>query len=639
MALGAGLVLAAAAVIGALRLPRRIGPDVIARQLDRALPATEESAELLLRSPADLTLLERLERARVDRALASQPFPRLPDRQAAVFAAGGAVALLSGFVLLRPPAPPTRPSPIEAVAPVASMPPEIAGVTVEIRPPGYTGRPARRQQEWELDVVEGSVVRWTVQFRGMPAAARIMTSMGDTLALTRGASGAASARLTARRSTLYEVVFDSTPAREIHRLIVRADQPPAVTVLRPAPRTRIEHGAPLRVAVEVLARDDHGIADVEIVATVTSGEGESVRFREQRIPLVPARQTGDGPERDGTVFRAMLDLAALDLRPGDELYFHALARDRRRPEPNEGRSGTVFISLADTAAAGSGLIAGISLPAAPEYFRSQRQIIIDTERLIADAKSLPVDIFRERANGIGMDQGLLRLRYGQFTGEEFEEEVSPDEVHDDDDPENATLLSPSVRTRLKAAIAEMWEAELRLRTYRPAEALPFEYRALELIKSIQQESRVYVQRAGFEPPPLEPDRKRLTGETRAVRSRSITDSAPDDPPRADTRRALEALGELALGAGASQAHRAAFAAAESELAALAAQGEPAALDGLRRMRVLIAALRSGAACADCVAATEAALVAALPPAAARPAPRGRSGSLARRYAEILAAEP
>src|SRR5690606_27385490 len=266
----------------------------------------------------------------------------------------------------------------------------------------------------------------------------------------------------------------------------------------------------------------------------------------------------------------------------DELYFHALARDRRRPEPNEGRSGTVFISLADTAAAGSGLIAGISLPAAPEYFRSQRQIIIDTERLIADAKSLPADIFRERANGIGIDQGLLRLRYGQFTGEEFEESVSTDEAHDHDDPENATLLAPSVRTRLNAAIAEMWEAELRLRTYRPTEALPYEYRALELIKSIQQESRVYVQRAGFEPPPLEPDRKRLTGETRAVRSRSVSDSAPHDPPRAGTRRALDALRQLATGSGASTAHRAALEAGESELAALAAQGEPAALDGLRR---------------------------------------------------------
>jgi len=38
------------------------------------------------------------------------------------------------------------------------------------------------------------------------------------------------------------------------------------------------------------------------------------------------------------------------------------------------------------------------------------------------------------------------------------------------------------------------EAELRLRTYEPRAALPFEYRALELLKVAQQAARIYVKR-------------------------------------------------------------------------------------------------------------------------------------------------
>jgi hypothetical protein len=57
----------------------------------------------------------------------------------------------------------------------------------------------------------------------------------------------------------------------------------------------------------------------------------------------------------------------------------------------------------------------------------------------------------------------------------------------------------------------MWRAEGELRLYRPDESLPHQYEALALIKRVQNRSRVYVARVGFEPTPVDPSR-RLTGE-------------------------------------------------------------------------------------------------------------------------------
>src|SRR5690606_781903 len=56
----------------------------------------------------------------------------------------------------------------------------------------------------------------------------------------------------------------------------------------------------------------------------------------------------------------------------------------------------------------------------PAYFRSQRQIIIDAEALLEEKPRLASEEFERRSDLIGVDQRLLRLRYGQFLGEESE---------------------------------------------------------------------------------------------------------------------------------------------------------------------------------------------------------------------------
>jgi hypothetical protein len=80
-----------------------------------------------------------------------------------------------------------------------------------------------------------------------------------------------------------------------------------------------------------------------------------------------------------------------------------------------------------------------------------------------------------------------------------------------DNAEDATFLEPAVKEQLKATLTEMWKAELHLRMYKPVDALPFEYKALRLLKDLQQKSRAYVAKTSYNPPPIKIE-KRLTGD-------------------------------------------------------------------------------------------------------------------------------
>ena len=635
IAVGASLVVAARAIRASPR------PAAIARHLDRADPALEDSSELLLADPADLGLTDRLERERAARALAARPpaLGALPDRTAIRMAmagfAGFIAALTAGVAGTLGTA---RGAGADANAPVASSAPgsgtaaRVRALTITIQPPRYTRRPERRQHGWDLDVEEGARITWAIELDPAGTASRLVMSTGDTVALAPGSGTTLTGSATARVSALYQLVHGDGDG-EYHRLLVRPDEAPSVTVLRPAPRSTIATGAARRVAVEALVEDDHAVAGAGLVATVTTGEGEGVRFRELRLPL------GTGTrQRGGTLFRRTLDLDSLGMSPGDELYFHAVAQDTRTPRPNEGRSETVFIALADTAARAGADFGGLAISTLPEYFRSQRQIIIDTERLIADAAALPADVFRERANAIGMDQGLLRLRYGAFTGEEFESSVEPDEAHQHDSEESATLLAPATKATLKGAIAQMWEAELRLRTYRPKEALPHEQRALELLKAVQQASRSYVQRVGFGPPPLEPARKRLSGKLDGIRSREVRDTVQLPPRQPAIAAALERTAALAAGIPAATADLDLLDRAADEIArqpAGSGEGPAAQLDAIRAVRALASSLRSGRACPGCAGAALRALAGRLDPAPPSASPRAPAGPLARRYLDLI----
>jgi hypothetical protein len=121
---------------------------------------------------------------------------------------------------------------------------------------------------------------------------------------------------------------------------------------------------------------------------------------------------------------------------------------------------------------------------------------------------------------------------------------------------------------------------------------------------------VYVQRVGFDPPPIEVAKLRLTGklDDLAGQNRSRTATRRDSLPA--IRAALRALGDPATGAADL---RATLEQSGGELAGLAI-ADPVHLATVRRLRQLLDSLRAGRPCADCRSILERGLYEALPPA-------------------------
>lgn len=257
-----------------------------------------------------------------------------------------------------------------------------------------------------------------------------------------------------------------------------------------------------------------------------------------------------------------------------------------------------IISLADTAELMSFDGMTVASDVKPEFFRSERQIIIETEQLLKEKDTLSADVFKNRSNDLGIDQKLLRLRYGKFLGEEAAEgghaeiDDKPGAFGDaskildaytdkHDNAEDATFFEPGIKAQLKATLSEMWKAELQLRTYKPADALPFAYKALRLLKDLQQQSRTFVAKTGVKVTPLNLS-KRLTGELGGVQGQRQLVERPAGLTEEEMLRIV--LGLLEAGRGDSDASRVLMEAAERRLAAAAASRPGEFLEGYQALK-------------------------------------------------------
>ena len=400
-----------------------------------------------------------------------------------------------------------------------------------------------------------------------------------------GSSPAFAGELEVGRPHLYRTLLveggEVVQRGELARLGMIPDRPPEVEILAPEPWTELEPDR-RELVVRAELEDDYGIGGAALFVTLAAGEGELVEFRERRFEL-RRRRPGPGSEERAT---ARLDLAELGMSPGTELYLFVEATDRRRPAPGTGRSATHVVRMPGERTRVVELGAGVPVVPLPELFRSQRQIILDTERLVEESPGLTEAAIRRRSEAIGFDQRALRMRYGALLGEEFEEglpagetEEREDEAveeafagatggqtlaelvhelpagfaHEHDSASIETFFDDRIKGLLKGALREMWGAEGRLRAVEPERALPFEYRALRLLKSAQEAERVYVQKVGYEPPPLDPVADRLSGELDEIESRASTAGArpPDDPlgARAALARLERWRGDRPEGAG------------------------------------------------------------------------------------------
>ena len=503
------------------------------RYLNSVLPELEESCGLLLKPVEELGPLEKWQAEKTERRLAPLRVPR-PLRRKLGRAAGllGAACILCagmeiGGAGTREHAVPTLterviPAPEKAI-------PGIRSVHLRILPPAYTGKTVREQHTFALQAEEGSVLSWQLETT-MPVRS-LQFIFNDTLQVSLHAEDTAHTlwRWSTRigRPGFYQVKVEDQLS-DLYKIEVIPDEPPHILIRTPKPYTVVDFGESRRIPLLARLQDDYGISDAQIVATIASGSGEAVKFKEQTLRF-DRTFTGDRTSYD---LEKTIDLTALGLRPGDELYFYLRVKDNHE---QESRSDMYIISLPDTAQLMSleGMTTGVDVK--PEYFRSERQIILETEQLLRENDTISSETFKTRSNELGIDQKLLRLRYGKFLGEEAEE-GSPGSHGEDvggpadfgdakkildvytdkhDNAEDAGFFEPAIKQQLKATLTEMWGAELRLRVFKPKEALPFAYKALRLLKDLQQKSRAYVAKTGVKVTPLDPA-KRLAGELKDI---------------------------------------------------------------------------------------------------------------------------
>jgi hypothetical protein len=560
----------------------------------------EFSAALMIKEVNQFNTLEKLQLSKLNSRIASIefniPFPHK------LFATGLAIIILSGlanYFLINSPIgirnfERQNHMVVETLIPDDSIKTQLDGLEIKITPPYYTGIKSSKLGEGNLMIPEGTEVQWNFKFNNVPIKGNLVLEGQDTIDLLK--SNVVTKKLFQPSFYNYLFAIDSLNdyTSSYYPIKVIEDQLPEIKITGIEEYTRLTYKDNHSIPIAIQVSDDYGLTDAYISATIAKGSGESVKFREKHIPL-------DNFNIGTLSFTGNHTFSTKDLEmePGNELYFYIAAKDNCSFEDHWVKSLTYFIIIEDTVQYDYVDEGGMQVDLMPEFFRSQRQIIIDSEKLIKAKSSITSSEFNERSNELGFDQKQLRLKYGQFLGEESESGIAietniDDEDHEDhehnssselskdgkildwgrevleqfghdhdheneagqrfedngtikkedpakpswveelshshDNVEEATYFDMSIKTKLRAALSEMWSSELHLRLYDPASSLPYQYQALELLQEIKDHARVYVHRIGFDPPPIKESEKRLTGKQDEILNPSVSGELTEIDP-------------------------------------------------------------------------------------------------------------
>lgn len=637
-----GLILTAVALL--FIKPWAINRTNTSRYIDSRLTEAEYSTTLLLSSPSALTGLAQLQQQKVSALIATQITKIAPQTglkralwvASSLVLVGSFVSLLASgsdnFNTATPSEPMMTFTATDSVRPVYE-PPVVSKQQLHIRYPSYTGIDSRRVTEMNVKIVKGSRLFWQLDFDGAVATVAL-EGFGEKRAMTPVASAVAQRLkrfekgVTPKSSGYYNFRFSDTLeasyVSEIYAVEVYNDQAPEIVIRDIEQFVSFEYDDRKEFTFTTTITDDFGIDAASIIATVSKGSGESVKFREEKLSFDQSIPIGEKTAQ----LTKKINLDALKMEVGDELYFYVEASDLKTPRSNVARSETFFAVIRDTVSDGFGVEGTLGADLMPDYFRSQRQLIIDTERLIKERPQLTEAEFKSRSNELGFDQKSLRLKYGQFMGDEADSgiDVTPeisednfdvddptegfrhdhdgdnehhlvdedhdhdheehddhsdgaglederslleDYVHNHDDPEESTLFSVSLKLKLKQAMAEMWDSELYLRLATPQESLPYQYRALKLIQEIKNSARIYVHRIGFDPPPIKED-TRLSGDLDEIVTFNKKESLAQEDVYKAIRSSIAILEDkIVAGSEIMEEDKDAFAKAGTELAAIA----------------------------------------------------------------------
>lgn len=417
--------------------------------LNHEVKEVQHSGHLLTKAETELSILQQIQKAKVESAISNSKL-KLPFKSKPIFLSSciPVISLLAMSIIFKDD-PTTEISsysvteettPLDETVNAQTDSLRLKSASAYITPPVYTKLKSYNTKNLALQIPEQSSVSWSFDVKGNPKTHQIIFEDQEI----KNLSASYNYRRVFTASSFYNYRFaklDQEIVSEYYPIKIIEDEEPIVKIVGVEEHQRLDFEENHDINFSIEASDDYGLTSMFISATLAKGTGESVKFREKQIEIKDLQsesRTYSGNYSFST--------KALEMEPGDELYFYVAAKDNCPFENHWSKSATHFVVLKDTAQVILVDAGGMQLDLMPDFFRSQRQIIIDTEKLIAEQDTLPEKIFKDRSNELGYDQKLLRLKYGQFLGEEaesgldFENEegiASEGDEHDHTDPNHS----------------------------------------------------------------------------------------------------------------------------------------------------------------------------------------------------------
>jgi hypothetical protein len=331
----------------------------------------------------------------------------------------------------------------QLIGDIRSLVPRLLSAQVKVTAPKYTNIQTSVSKKLNLTIPEGALVNWLFEFSrsdveyylvgaGSEKMQKIVpTNFEQKSGLSFDNNSQLNAvsyqyiiEKTILQTSIYRIVYiDKSKDKEVlvplpgvYSISVIIDKAPKIKLIKPnRSLVEIAKDASTSFSIEALIKDDYKITQVNILASVAKGSGEAVKFRDKQFQFERIQKT-----ENGNVYHKHWSLTELDMEPGDEVYFSVQAVDNKKPKPQQTKSATIIVRWLDNEEvemASEGLRIGF----VAEYFRSQRQIIIETEQLIEDRKDLTPNQFSEVSNDLGYSQRELKEKFGQYLGDEIGE--------------------------------------------------------------------------------------------------------------------------------------------------------------------------------------------------------------------------
>ncbi len=561
----------------------RLSKSNLLVHIDRAYAETEESAHLLFKDVSQLSSLQTLQQKRIKRALHEHKI----DIQHAIYPLYqtkkglwlSICFMTISFLLhallsnIEGGSSPLYQTESNVETPSSSKP--NVDWQIVITPPNYTQLPKQEINDFNIEAAQGSTIQWIAQSeQHLDLSLNISQQASQPFKQLSPDTYQASWKLNA--PVLYSINNLQDNSQNIpifYTINMLRDNPPSIQITTPlATVSEFKRSETPVVDAQVIVEDDYGLTDVLINASIAKGSGESVKFRDEVFKFdsyedIPVDANSANSVK--RIYQKRWDFLSLNMEPGDELYFTVSATDNRADSPQNMVSQTKILKWLDDDDVGISSD-GILMDFIPEYFKSQRQIIIETIELIDRKSVLSQDEFDETSRDLAIAQSDLKLRYGQYLGDEFETgvmqtmEAGPNHAldehndgeheHDHDHEEETQRISTltpehshehsssnessslsgydemidmfghnhgsadteyvgpktgqlNPRALMKLSIQNMWQAELYLHLSDPINALPYEQEALDYLNRARKADRVYVKRLGFKPPPVTEDRR------------------------------------------------------------------------------------------------------------------------------------